>query len=295
MATHLYMNLPRSQMQRRPYRMPWPAVPELSAMRRLECNWSDRMPAQYHPDRIEINFIERGGVSWWSGPDAMELVGGDVWVSWPDEPHGSLTGAMEAVDYYAVTMRLPKRADAFLGLPVGESQALLDALWGLPRKFRATQQVAEAFRQAHTTSNLPVTDLNGAAMRGHLVALLTEIVAAGRQDDNDAHPGGQVARAMTLMQVHLSEPLDLEAIARAVGWSLPHFKERFRKETGTTPARHYLRLRVFEGIRRIACGGQSVTRVAHALGFSSSQYFATCVRRFTRQSPSAFAPRRDTT
>ncbi|MFW6154165.1 MAG: helix-turn-helix domain-containing protein [Planctomycetota bacterium] len=209
-------------------------------------------------------------------------------MTWPDEPHGSTTGTLEVVTYYAVTMHLPRSANSFLALPANESQTLLDALWRLPRQFRATPKLSRSFPRAYETMSLPADDLNGAAVRSSLVTLLLDILAAGRRGERETDLDDRIASALALMRANLSEPLDLKDIARAVGWSLPHFNARFRKETGTTPARHYLRLRVLEGVRRITAGGQSITRVAHALDFSSSQYFATCVRRVTGRSPRMF-------
>jgi AraC-like DNA-binding protein len=41
----------------------------------------------------------------------------------------------------------------------------------------------------------------------------------------------------------------------------------------------------------LAAGGRSVTDVAYALGFSSSQYFATVFKRYTHTRPSSVARR----
>ncbi|MFW6145803.1 MAG: AraC family transcriptional regulator [Planctomycetota bacterium] len=277
-----------SVLERRSYGTPCPGVPELSALRAIFRADATRMPPHLHPGQIEITFIQRGRVNWWVGEEALELTGGDLYVTQPEEPHGSVTGAIEPVMLYGVTLRLPEAGGSFLRLPASEADALVGALRVLPRRFRAGSEVAESFRRARAARLMAPSELNAAALRGRLVALLTDIVASTSGDEQTTAACRQIEIALSLMQEHLDQPLDLEAIAEAVGWSVGHFKVRFRRETGTTPARHHLRLRVLEGVRRIATTGESVTQVAHALGFSSSQYFATCVRRIIGRTPRTF-------
>jgi len=277
-----------SSLERRSYGTPCPGVPELSALRAIFRADATVMPAHLHPGQIEITFIQRGCVHWWAGEQRLELTGGDLYVTQPDEPHGSVTGAFEPVMLYGVTLRLPAAGGTFLGLPTSESDALLHALRTLPRWFRAGEDVAESFRRARAARLMPHSELNAATLRGRLVTLLTDVVASLDGAGEALRTCKQVDLALSLMRENLERPLDIDVIAQAVGWSVGHFKARFRRETGTTPARHYLRLRVLEAIHRIATTGESVTKIAHAMGFSSSQYFATCVRRITNKSPSDF-------
>lgn len=267
---------------------PWPAIPDLSALRFISRADACPMEAHIHPGQIEINYMVRGHISWWVGDEDLTVTGGDVHIHRPDEPHGGVNDTFEPMTFYGAILRVPADGSGMLDLPEAESRALVDQLRGLPRQFRARPNVGELFKQAFEAGRAPQTDLNALALRGKLIALLVEILAsacdAGRRDRRSA----LVQRALEMMRANLSEPLALEEIADAVGLSLSHFKARFRREAGTTPAKEYLRLRVMEGVDRLASGGRSVTDVAYALGFSSSQHFATCVRRVTGHAPRAF-------
>jgi AraC-like DNA-binding protein len=44
-------------------------------------------------------------------------------------------------------------------------------------------------------------------------------------------------------------------------------------------------MRVEEARRRLASPGASITTISYELGFSSSQYFATVVKRYTGRTP----------
>lgn len=57
------------------------------------------------------------------------------------------------------------------------------------------------------------------------------------------------------------------------------FTRRFRATTGWSPAAWVAFRRTWRAAERLRQGDESVTAVAHALGFPSSQYLATCIRR----------------
>ena len=80
-------------------------------------------------------------------------------------------------------------------------------------------------------------------------------------------------------------------LARLVRLSPSRFKVRFLEEVGLPPREYVLRHKLGLAEQRLR-RGESVTSVAHELGFSSSQYFATVFRRFAGHAPSTLAPPR---
>ena len=62
------------------------------------------------------------------------------------------------------------------------------------------------------------------------------------------------------------------------------FKARFKREMGVPPAEYWLRKKVEQA--SVLLAKATITQVAHQLGFSSSQYFATVFKRYTLTSPS---------
>jgi transcriptional regulator GlxA family with amidase domain len=63
--------------------------------------------------------------------------------------------------------------------------------------------------------------------------------------------------------------------------------EQFKRGTGMTPTDYLLRVRVERARELMADTSRSLTEVAHATGFSSSQYFSTVFRRYTGMAPGA--------
>jgi AraC-like DNA-binding protein len=78
-------------------------------------------------------------------------------------------------------------------------------------------------------------------------------------------------------------------LAEVARLSQSRCKIRFRQETGVPPAEYWLRKKIEKAADLLRT--RSVTEVAYALGFSSSQYFATAFRRYTLASPSQFRDR----
>jgi len=231
----------------------------------------------------------RGHIAWWVDGQTLDVAGGDIHLTRPGEPHGGRDNIFEAMTFYGLILQLPEPDDDVLQLPHDERRALLAALKHLPRQFRGLDRLEARFADALAAAQATQTPLNASILRAKLINLLAEVIASARHATGEQPVSTPVVRALQLMRDHLHEPLPLAQIAEAIGWSLPHFKERFREQTGNTPAREYLRLRVTEAINRLTAG-ERVTDVAHEMGFSSSQYFATCVRRITGRPPRAFQP-----
>jgi AraC-like DNA-binding protein len=75
---------------------------------------------------------------------------------------------------------------------------------------------------------------------------------------------------------------------RASGLSRSEFFRKFKDETGAGPNQYLLWQRLEAAKDLLANKDPSITEVAHRLGFSSSQYFATVFRRHTGLPPNVF-------
>lgn len=100
-----------------------------------------------------------------------------------------------------------------------------------------------------------------------------------------------VSRTLAWIDAHLSAPMDATDLAAVSGLSTSHFYQSFRKVTGTSPKDYLLRRKTERARRWLEEDPQAtVTEVAHGLGFSSSQYFATVFRRYQHCAPSECRP-----
>ncbi|MGQ0842001.1 helix-turn-helix domain-containing protein [Actinokineospora sp.] len=97
-----------------------------------------------------------------------------------------------------------------------------------------------------------------------------------------------VAKAIDYMHGHLSEPLQLNDVARAGMLSPFHFHRVFREITLTTPARFLTALRMTEARHLLLSTAKSVTEVCTEVGYSSLGTFISQFGRLTGLSPRRF-------
>ena len=95
----------------------------------------------------------------------------------------------------------------------------------------------------------------------------------------------RIRRCLQFVQDHMDEPLTIPELADFCRISVPRFKVWFRSAVGVPPREYILRRKIDAACIRLRDSRNSVTDIAFALGFSSSQYFATAFRRFMRCTP----------
>lgn len=99
----------------------------------------------------------------------------------------------------------------------------------------------------------------------------------------------RVCKAMDYISARLAENPTLDEIADAAAFSKYHFHRVFKGVTGETVAEFTRRLRLERSAQHLLFDmNRDVTDIAFAVGFSSSQNFATAFRRHFNQSPSEF-------
>lgn len=83
----------------------------------------------------------------------------------------------------------------------------------------------------------------------------------------------RVRRSLRLMQTCMCSDMEMEAIARQVGLSRPHFFKLFKKQMGVTPNIYMNTLRSEQAITDLMTTEKLVTDIAYDLGFSSQASF----------------------
>ncbi len=92
--------------------------------------------------------------------------------------------------------------------------------------------------------------------------------------------------ALAFMAAHAHEPLPMSDLARATGCSRARLFQLFKENTGLTPNDYLQRLRVNNARELLSNGQRTITDVAFATGFSSSQYFSKVFRKYVGTTPS---------
>jgi AraC-like DNA-binding protein len=247
-----------------------------------------------HPGEMEICFLERGEQTFRVKGLSYRLRGHDQFFTLPDEVHDSAELPEErGILYWLILNVKPSRH--FLGLSGRSARELQRQLLRMPtRHFRGHPDTARILNR--TTDLLLERRRLGAASPPHLelrihsllLDYLTLTIAASHEGARGtASP--LVQRVLHHIERHLHEPIHVPRLAQVARLSESRFKARFKAEIGVPPAEYWLRKKIERATELLKT--RRVTEVAHELGFSSSQYFATAFKRYTLMNPSRFRAR----
>ena len=285
----------RRGYERETYEGPTQLLPELEIFGwlRFHTTLPGALKPDRHPGMFEIHYMVRGHLRWWVEQEHHEFSTGCVFVIRPNELHGGDEGSLQPCEHYWLRIGFPAKG-LLPSMTAQETAELRTAYEHLSyRTFTASPEVNEFFerllaehRRGKSAHSLPMA-------RAMLHALLVTIV---RDHERQCQMAKQkpmvtwrVRRTLEWLEQHLYHgEARLDSVAENVGLSPAGLRARFKAETGFTLHEYLLHRRVEEARRRLAETEDDITTLAHELGFSSSQYFATVFRRETGTTPGAY-------
>ncbi len=248
----------------------------------------------------ELTYVFSGRVHWETEKGTvLTLTGGDMALIQPGVAHHGRLNIIEPATIFWLVVEFSKATrDGNGGFTDRERQEVETALIAAGDMVRSTAgALHEDLRGLHAA----VERLHAPYERARLLAaaecrarivstivraasLAAETVAARPRDTC-------VAAAVDYVRHNLREPLSVADVARNVGLSVSRLHAVFRQAMGITPNDYMQRLRIDTACTALTTSDAPVTRIALETGFSSSQYFATCFRKYTGMSPGEYRRR----
>jgi AraC family transcriptional regulator len=161
------------------------------------------------------------------------------------------------------------------------------------KKDDVLSMLLEQLRSELTTRRGPSTLFVQSIAQGlavHLVRTYTDPNAKGREQRGGL-PAFKLHRVINLLEVHLDEDFNLTRLAREVGLSEFHFCRLFKKATGFTPSRYFIRMRMEKARRLLRETAKSIIDVGLDVGYSSPSHFTQIFRREVGVTPSNYRNR----
>jgi AraC-like DNA-binding protein/quercetin dioxygenase-like cupin family protein len=268
------------------------------------------LPPHRHRGCVEIQLLAKGYQAFQVGGKVYHVRGGEQYAILPDEVHDTAGQPEERGVVYWLILDVTRELDRFLYmdrkvarrlvhdlqhlpsrhfLSDPHNQTVLDKAFAVMRKIHRPNECTGLFRQSEPQRlDTGEHERFGREIEvvGHLLVYLLKTLQASRSHPRQPSPAIQCALSY-IAENELSW-LTVGEVAHASRLQVNQFRTQFRQDVGLSPADYMLRHKIEIAKRRLSEPKASVTEIAHTLGFSSSQYFATVFRRLTSLTPSEF-------
>ncbi|OGV58481.1 MAG: hypothetical protein A2X45_17870 [Lentisphaerae bacterium GWF2_50_93] len=246
---------------------------------------------------FEITYIDKGEVTWMlENGRKMVLHGGDIAIVQPKVVH---CGEMQIIKPCSLFWMVIDFKSA------GKAQvppAFENELRNLELAYRnsgnkvvsATEKICSLFQELK--NSMVVAERGKTDSFSPLLNRLLMLQIIGETARLPC-ASGQIHRSFTVskpaiayMKNNYRRAFSMPEIAESIGMSVSRFSEKFKEETGLTPADYLNRFRCGKAMEMLSSGKCSVTETSFSTGFTSSQYFAKVFRKYTGRNPASFIP-----
>ncbi len=237
-----------------------------------------------HEGAVEFVCVETGTVHYCVGNEEYQLNGGQVFVSFPDEVHGTGRWPFERNSYGWIALRLDGPEDRFMGLTLPSAIKARERLRSLDRRVFNGSPIMMRMLERAVKSCLNPHEYSSLILHSSVMEFITRLL---ENFDHGEHEilSLEINMAKQYMENNLTTYFPLDDVADACGLSLPTLKRRFKKETGVPPYEYMMRLKVLHAAELLKNSRADITTIAYDLGFSSSQHFATAFKKWMSKSP----------
>lgn len=251
----------------------------------------------YHPYCFEFTFVLEGSIVF--GVEETDVAtgerkqkeyhlnGGDVFVTFPNEVHGSNMMPVQRSELIWFQIDILKSKD-FLFLESDVALKLILRMKNLKGHIYRMNSLMSVLIQNAFQSILLCRAQNLSA--AYFVLILNLIVEELPLKDKII--SNDIQESVDYIRKNLTQTLSIEELANLSGHSVSTYKHKFKIQMGITP-RNYINMLKIEYAKQLLKTGKSVTEVAMILGFNTSSYFTTVFKKYTSQSPVAYIGQRE--
>ncbi|MDR6784885.1 AraC-like DNA-binding protein [Pedobacter africanus] len=242
-----------------------------------------------HDGMMEICYCDKGMQVYEVNGKEYQLKGGDVFITFPNEPHGTARHPEEKGTLYWLIVQIPEK-ERFFHYDKEESAVFIKELMGIKeRHFKGAEGMKKILDQLFALHDEPVQQPIHKLQTLNLISSFLLMVIEYSQKKVIREQSDRIEEIKNYIHNNIYQNLPIEILAKELCMSDSHFKSWFKKELGMPPVDYILRTKVDEGKKLLRLpGGESVTTIAFKLNFSSSQYFATVFKKYTGLSPAEF-------
>lgn len=251
--------------------------------RHLQNNATSSIFWHYHQDAFEFSVPVKGSFSFSTRKKDYLFSGGDIFISFPDEIHGTNEVPVTVGDLYWFQIDVSSENN-FLFLNQEAAHHLIGQLLALPHHIVKTEIRKTAPFIRHTFE-LAKCGADPFLIASHLLLFLHMIISSSVREPFPV--SDDIKKVYDMILKDPSQELVLEDLAQTAGLSCSQFKQKFRNQIGVSP-RRFINTCKIEYAKKLLTEGKSVTETAMFLNFSTSSYFSTVFKKYTMYTPKEY-------
>jgi len=252
-------------------------------------NYSEAKPPlikHEHKDILEICYLVRGRQKYIVHNNVIELTGGNIYLTFPNESHGSGQYPEEKSLLYWLLIDLISVSGNFLGIDGEDGHTLHQALTKLKKRhikptkkiYHLLDEIIYLYKEDEPFKRLLI--------QYKLIEFLTVLVES--EQESNKKQSTIIDESIEYIKCNITDELSIEQIAERSNLSVSRLRYRFKNETGIPLGEYILREKIEYSRILLDQKKYTITEIAHILEFSSSQYYASVFKRITGETPTNY-------
>ena len=236
-----------------------------------------------HENCLEIVAVIKGNECYFVEERRFELSGGDVFISYVNQPHRSGNAAQGVCEIIWFQIN-PSVSENFLGLSGLFEDLIKYRLLNIDTHILKTDKEGISYLKKSFENFLKPKTENNIYAQSLFIAFLTKLLFMENKSESN---NILIEKILRHINENICENIKIEEVCSLFNISLSGFKHKFREYTGMTP-RDYINSRKIHKATEMLISGINVTETAMALSFNTSDYFSVVFKKYMACSPSQF-------
>jgi AraC-like DNA-binding protein len=208
-----------------------------------------------------------------------------VIITSPGIPHGTSNYPEERGCLYWAIIKSDDPSVSLLGLSKKGSRLIIEKLLKNSNlKFAGNKTMKKSLDLVFLKAEQKRDDFSKIEISHYLMNFLLDVIYASEKHVNrHLHPC--TSQVIEYIQNNCCENIQLEFLANMCNWSLSHFKQKFKLDTGIPPGDFIQREKIKKATLLLRNTNESISTIAWQLGFTSPGYFSTVFKKYTGTNP----------
>ena len=244
---------------------------------RFHCRHTLDFPQHTH-DVMEVVFVHRGTATVVCGSQRYELSPGDLFVAFPNQPHGYENSRDIESDVLIVPTKpylSPWRNQIAQAVPV--SPVIPKDSW----QASGVGALLDIVRPEYRALTPPV-------LQGYAMVIIGKLLPCLTLTPKQEGAGDSLNRLLRYISEHYREPLSRGDIAQAVGYNESYISHIFTEQFGMTLKDYLTSLRLRDARELLSDQDMTISRISVLTGFGSIRSFNRAFARQFGVSPSDY-------